>query len=409
MVRRLIRDESGMTMALVVMMIVLIGVMGAGLLVFVRNDLNAVIEVNQGQKALEAADAGIAAARRHLLVDSLPERYTDGDGITDSEWSYSGAGKTLTLDGNSVTVEIKHLPFADVECGGDRSDPNCAPAYEPEEDADDGSEVSGAYFRVISEGEAGNAKRKVDVILNTAAASEGIPLAYYAQENIIISGSSMRIKDVSIFAKGKICRPFATLESPNNPLTYGPFERTMHGRDLAYGDWQMEGFNQTPRSGDFAGMGAQSSIDVPVPPSAVSHGLPTGAPETPCTTVAGPTGKGIDIYQGPGSPTGSGEVGQKSGNAGLAQRYGLYDFDNGTGATAPGPRFVSPEAYSGTASQITYPFDPTAKPDVSIMKTVAQEQGNYVDPATTTYTLTAESAGGTFSTPSTSPSPVTTR
>jgi hypothetical protein len=85
MVRRLIRDESGMTMALVVMMIVLIGVMGAGLLVFVRNDLNAVIEVNQGQKALEAADAGIAAARRHLLVDSLPERYTDGDGITDSE------------------------------------------------------------------------------------------------------------------------------------------------------------------------------------------------------------------------------------------------------------------------------------------------------------------------------------
>ncbi|MBA3790042.1 MAG: hypothetical protein H0X23_02215, partial [Rubrobacter sp.] len=55
--RRFIRDETGMTMGLTVIMIVLIGVMGAGLLTFVSTDLNAVIEVNRGQRAMELADA----------------------------------------------------------------------------------------------------------------------------------------------------------------------------------------------------------------------------------------------------------------------------------------------------------------------------------------------------------------
>jgi hypothetical protein len=35
---------------------VLIGVMGAGLLVFVRNDLEAVVEVNLGQRAFNLAE-----------------------------------------------------------------------------------------------------------------------------------------------------------------------------------------------------------------------------------------------------------------------------------------------------------------------------------------------------------------
>ena len=68
-VRRFVNDESGMTMALAIMMIVLIGVMGAGLLTFVSRDLNTVVEENRGQRAFEVADAGIGAAKRQLSSD----------------------------------------------------------------------------------------------------------------------------------------------------------------------------------------------------------------------------------------------------------------------------------------------------------------------------------------------------
>ena len=90
---RLVKDESGMTMGLTVVMIALIGVMGAGLLVFVQRDLGTVVEVNQGQKAFETADAGIAAAKRQLLVNACPEAYdgapATGDQCAESDWSES--------------------------------------------------------------------------------------------------------------------------------------------------------------------------------------------------------------------------------------------------------------------------------------------------------------------------------
>ncbi len=75
MLRWFVRDESGMTMGLTVIMIALIGVMGAGLLTFVMTDLRAVVEVNKGQKALDIADAGVQAAKSHLRVDSFREHY----------------------------------------------------------------------------------------------------------------------------------------------------------------------------------------------------------------------------------------------------------------------------------------------------------------------------------------------
>ena len=65
-VRRFVKDELGATLPLAMMMIVIIGVMGAGLLTFVSRDLNTVIETNRGQRALELADAGVAAAKRQL-------------------------------------------------------------------------------------------------------------------------------------------------------------------------------------------------------------------------------------------------------------------------------------------------------------------------------------------------------
>ena len=77
MIQRLARDESGMTMGLAIMMILLISVMGAGLPTFVSRDLNSVIEENRGQRAFEVADAGIEAVKRQLASDVITTDYND--------------------------------------------------------------------------------------------------------------------------------------------------------------------------------------------------------------------------------------------------------------------------------------------------------------------------------------------
>lgn len=82
MLERFVKDQSGMALGLAVVMIVLIGVMGAGLLVFVQSDLEAVVEVNQGRKALEVADAGAQAARVRLLRDIRAAHYDVDDSST---------------------------------------------------------------------------------------------------------------------------------------------------------------------------------------------------------------------------------------------------------------------------------------------------------------------------------------
>ena len=87
MLERLAKDESGVAMGLAVIMVMLIGVMGAGLLTFVQSDLEAVVEVNQGQRALSLADAGVQAARRQLRSDSVPGHY-DANGAENVEWAY---------------------------------------------------------------------------------------------------------------------------------------------------------------------------------------------------------------------------------------------------------------------------------------------------------------------------------
>ena len=64
--RRVVEDESGMVMGLAVIMVALIGVMGAGLLTLVDTDLHATIEANRGQRAFEMADAGVEVAKARL-------------------------------------------------------------------------------------------------------------------------------------------------------------------------------------------------------------------------------------------------------------------------------------------------------------------------------------------------------
>src|SRR3712207_8662385 len=80
--------------------------MGAGLLTFVRSDLEAVVEVNRGQRALSLADAGVQAARRQLRSDAEPGHY-DADAGGNVAWAHVApgeetAGKTLTLERGSV-------------------------------------------------------------------------------------------------------------------------------------------------------------------------------------------------------------------------------------------------------------------------------------------------------------------
>ena len=108
--RRFVGDESGVTMGLVVIMIVLIGVMGAGLLTFTSRQLASVVEVSQGQRALEAADAGLQVARQHLATEEArPSRYDTVVLSDNSEWYAGGfttGGKTVSFDGDQIWIGI---------------------------------------------------------------------------------------------------------------------------------------------------------------------------------------------------------------------------------------------------------------------------------------------------------------
>jgi type II secretory pathway component PulK len=79
MSRRLLREERGMALGLAVIVVVVVGVMGAGLLTFVATDLEAVVAVNRGEQAFELAEAGIEVAKAHLANDSSQADWSSGD------------------------------------------------------------------------------------------------------------------------------------------------------------------------------------------------------------------------------------------------------------------------------------------------------------------------------------------
>jgi type II secretory pathway component PulK len=79
MIRRLLREERGMALGLAVIVVVIVGVMGAGLLTFVATDLEAVLAVNRGEQAFELAEAGIEVAKAHLANDSSQADWSSGE------------------------------------------------------------------------------------------------------------------------------------------------------------------------------------------------------------------------------------------------------------------------------------------------------------------------------------------
>lgn len=271
MMKRLAREEAGMTMALTIFMIVIIGVMGAGLLTFVQKDLESVVEVNKGQNAFEMADAGVQAARQQIRRDADPEHY-DIDSTADAayysgvcndpgedatttdrtpageNWSYRSPtadvptpGVTRDVpDSGKFTVTIRWLSRAPAANSGCR-----APVVE-------GSDPAKArFFRVVSTGEFNGAKRKIEAVMSTA--DNGVAKAYFTQSTMELNGNSC-ITNISLFALGQIdtgnsgggsgCRPGGNIVS---------------GTDNAYGNWKNSR-NPIARPTTNAGIGSPAGI-----------------------------------------------------------------------------------------------------------------------------------------------------
>jgi hypothetical protein len=91
-----LREERGMALGLAIIVVVVIGVMGAGLVTFVSADLKAVVAVNRGEQAFELAEAGVEVAKAHLANDPSP-----------SDWS-SGELQMSGIEDNSVSVTVGH-------------------------------------------------------------------------------------------------------------------------------------------------------------------------------------------------------------------------------------------------------------------------------------------------------------
>lgn len=324
MFKRLISDESGVAMGLAVIMVVLIGVMGAGLLVFVRNDLEAVVEVNQGQKAFDIADSGLQVARQHLALDKTATHYDVDDGTScdapgdgaapNPNWSPSG-GVTRTFAGGQFTVRIQWLnqdPTADPSCRAPKTTTSPSPGVD--------------YFRVVSTGTVGPATRRVEAIYETYDLN--VPRAYYTPGDVTISGSAC-IENVSIFSGSNIefkgggkCT-----DATGNNIGH------MKGRDLTYKAWAATAdpatsypnpFNSTPRATADAGAGA-------------------------------------------------GALGQITYTGGANSRIGTRDYDQ-PDADSDGAEFVQTPA----SGEMTYPFDVGKQPDADLLCDQAKDKGNYI-------------------------------
>jgi type II secretory pathway component PulK len=97
MIRRLPSEERGMALGLAIIVVVIVGVMGAGLMTIVATDLEAVVAVNRGEQAFELAEAGIEVAKAHLANDSSPADWSSG------ELHMAGTGE------GSVTVTVEYI------------------------------------------------------------------------------------------------------------------------------------------------------------------------------------------------------------------------------------------------------------------------------------------------------------
>jgi hypothetical protein len=233
--RGFVKDESGMTLALAVIMIVLIGVMGAGLLTFTMKDLNTVVEENRGQRAFEVAEAGIGAAKRQLASSVVRDRYNDVlntppnpptvVGTEDIQWSAAKGGWTLNnLDGDATTSDSANVKITYSGTPGDLNE----------------------KFTVVSTGTYGTAKRKIEAIFKGVAVGGssgsgilGLPL-YYTPSDVRIE-KSITLKGISMFSQKNIL-----IEGP-----YGPTDGTIASKRAYFSDDISTGGGNNDANGTF--------------------------------------------------------------------------------------------------------------------------------------------------------------
>jgi hypothetical protein len=348
MMRRFIKDEDGVALGLAVILIVIVGVMGAGLLVFVRNDLEAVVEVNRGEKAFNIADAGVQAAKQQLLMDARRQHY-DRDPTNDStpeprlgdDWSPQSGGVIRTFAGGKFNVTI--------QCLNQTGDPTPSPCSGVSESAPESAEASeSTFFKVVSTGyypaDESGAKRKIEAIFSTSDAN--VPEAYYTPGDIEFSGN-VDISGVSFFSQGNIIGS----NSGSVSIDRGPA--------TPYGDWDTRpesNYNTEPRTDD-----SGNSVE-----------------------GAGLAAEGV-ICDGNDCTTSVAD--------------GEYDYDSTTG-----PQFYrKPEASleDPNDSGITYPFNPYKSYDLDLLKSIAMSQsgnsgnGNNYYSVSSDKSLVKDGAGGT--------------
>lgn len=403
MIQRFTRDESGITMAVTVFMVLLIGVMGAGLLTFTMSDLKSEIEVNKGQKAMDIAEAGVQAAKAHLREDSFRQHY-DTDPTNDcaegwragsanwskatQSWSSVGnTGKCDTSTPNPATLgpnpaDDPSTPWPEdkgvtqtfgggrfhvtIECmvqSGDAAispNPCSAATGDPAMLAAPVSTIPASdrkFFKVTSTGyypaDGTGAIRKVEAIYTTAKKTYA-PIAYWTPKSINFSGTKC-VSRLSFFAGGNIsgvqsgssaCGPNGFIADRSTPALYG--------------DWNAGSpYNTTPRINPATG----ASIT----------GAGFGAVGLVCE-------------------------GTQCLNASNSVADGINDYDSTTGldsrAVGQKKKFVA----NAPTSQITFPFDkrnalsnPSDLVDPGLieeMRQTAAVQGNYHPVANgTTYTI----------------------
>lgn len=361
MLRRMVRDESGVALAIAIFVMVLVGVMGAGLLVFVRNDLESVIEVNRGQRAFKIAEAGVQVAEMQQLSD-VARRHYDRDRTNDCDngqtratavdWSpnttiYSDpkncSSSTATRAVGGVTRDFAGGRFnVTIECFDQLGDPTdvCRGITETAPENVEASKK--AFFKITSTGfypaDGSGAKRKIEAIYYTNRLD--VPTAYYTPKNIEFNGSP-DVAGVSFFAGGNIRLGNADVSSTSPAL---------------YRDWD------TTNPANFS-------------------------PTSNLNTVARRTGPNIT------DPTvetaGFGAEGwvcrNQCSSASDSIALGTRDYDSTTGMKGSRKTFVRKSDTdiannaANASGTITYPFNPNADFDLTLLQSIARDQGNYYE------------------------------
>ena len=357
MLKRLARDESGVALGLAIIMVVLIGVMGAGLLVFVNTDLQNVIQVNSGQKAFNAADAGIQAAKRQLLSDAVPEHYGRGsDASKNIDWSYktvTGGEKSydqmkqLNFNGNTIKVSIEHLQ------------PVTAPATPTKDQAPEvipagQSKLSSGcnYFRVRSYGESGPSKRGIESIY--CASALDLPTAYYTPNDIEFDGN-VSISGVSFFARGNIYVSDKILGQINRcnttPLTTGC--------PALYGDWDTTHFNPPSKLNTAP---RKDSAGKPIVGAGLAaEGMICNGPSK-CSTVSDSVADGYNDYDS---------------TTGLKGQHLKFCKKPASLSSMPLCSTTATVKDANPPNTISYPFNPSSNIDLDFLKEEANRNGTY--------------------------------